>query len=77
MSSKRSVQIPSFKILKISEITSDVTCPELSYLQDICNESKHAEITKYKARIKKAHLHRGAFSRGFSGDINISFRGLK
>ena len=47
-------------------------CPDLSYLQDICNESKHAEITKYKARIKKAHLHRGAFSRDFSRDFNIS-----
>ena len=62
-------QFPNLKDLKDHVIRN---CQELSYLQDICNESKHAEITKYKARIKKAHLHRGAFSRGFSGDFNIS-----
>ena len=29
-------------------------CPELAYLQDICNETKHAEITKYTPRIDEA-----------------------
>ena len=49
------------------------TCPALAYLQDICNESKHAEITKYEARIKKAHLHRGGFkSKAFSRGFDIS-----
>ena len=48
------------------------TCPELAYLQDICIESKHAVITKYEPRIKKARHHGGAFSRGFSSGFNIS-----
>ena len=47
-------------------------CPELAYLQDICTESKHAEITRYVTRIRKARHHRGAFSKGFSRDFDIS-----
>ena len=48
-------------------------CPELAYLQDICNESKHAEITRYVARIKEARHHRGDFSsKDFSRDFDIS-----
>ena len=47
-------------------------CPELSYLKDICNASKHGESTSPKTRIEKAHLHRGAFNRGFSGAFDIS-----
>ena len=47
-------------------------CPQLAYLQDICNESKHAEITRYVARIKEDRYHRGAFSKDFSRDFDIS-----
>ena len=37
-------------------------CPELAYLQDVCTESKHAEITRYPPRIDAARLHPGDFS---------------
>ena len=47
-------------------------CPELAYLQDICTESKHAEITRYTPRIVEARLHGGAFSRAFSRGFDIS-----
>ena len=47
-------------------------CPELAYLQDICTESKHVVITKYKPSIKEARHHRGAFSRDFSDDFDTS-----
>ena len=47
-------------------------CPELAYLQDICNESKHGEITRYVANVKEARHHRGAFSSAFSHDFDIS-----
>ena len=43
-------------------------CPELAYLQDICIESKHAEITRYSPRIDEARFHGGTFSRDFSSD---------
>ena len=47
-------------------------CPELAYLQDICNESKHGEITRYVAKVKEARHHRGAFSSDFSHGFDIS-----
>ena len=47
-------------------------CPELAYLQDICIESKHAEIARYRPRIDEARVHVGAFSRGFSNDFDTS-----
>ena len=47
-------------------------CPELAYLQDICIESKHAEIARYTPRIDEARVHVGAFSRGFSNDFDTS-----
>ena len=47
-------------------------CPDLAYLQDICIESKHGEITRHAARIKEAREHRGAFSAGFSRGFDIS-----
>lgn len=49
-----------------------VDCPELAYLQDICIESKHAEITRYTPRIVEARLHGGAFSRAFSRGFDIA-----
>ena len=39
------------------------TCPDLGYLQDVCTESKHAEITKYAPQVAKARCHEGDFSR--------------
>ncbi len=47
-------------------------CPELAYLKDICNESKHGEITRYVANVKEARHHRGDFSSDFSHDFDIS-----
>ena len=38
-------------------------CPEVAYLQDICTESKHAQITRYTPRIDEARVHFGDFSR--------------
>ena len=38
-------------------------CPELAYLQDICIESKHAQITMYEPRIDEARVHIGDFCR--------------
>ena len=43
-------------------------CPELSYLQDICVESKHAVIKLYAPSIDAACFHRGDFSRDFSSE---------
>ena len=37
------------------------TCPELAYLQDICTESKHGEISRYTPRIDEAKFHDGDF----------------
>ena len=44
----------------------------LNLPQDICNESKHGEITRYVANVKEARHHRGAFSSAFSHDFDIS-----
>ena len=37
-------------------------CPELAYLQDVCTQSKHAEITLYRPHIDEARFHAGDFS---------------
>ena len=37
-------------------------CPELAYLQDICNASKHAKIKKYTPPVDEARLIDGDFS---------------
>ena len=49
---------------KLRELQDHVRAasPELSYLQDICTESKHAEITRYSPRIDEARVHIGDFS---------------
>ena len=49
-------------------------CPEIAYLQDICIEVKHAEITRHVShiKVKEARHHRGAFSRAFSRGFDIS-----
>ena len=45
------------------------SCPALAYLQDVCTESKHAEITRYRPSIDKARFHTGDFSnRDFCSD---------
>ena len=49
-----------------------LTCPELAYLQDICTETKHGEITRYQPEIIEARHHSGAFSDAFSHDFDIS-----
>ena len=44
-------------------------CPELAYMQDICNATKHVQITKYDPSIRSTELSGGfcplGFSRGF------------
>ena len=53
-------------------------CPEFAYLQDICNETKHAKITKYQPHIDEARFHYGDFSRDdFSHDFDISCLEIK
>ena len=47
-------------------------CPELAYLQDVCNESRHGVITKYKPCVDETKMHRGRFTRGFSRGFDIS-----
>lgn len=53
-------------------------CPELAYMQDICNESKHAKITRYSPVVEEAYdatvfeagvFEEGVFSRGLMIDI--------
>ena len=61
-----------FKKLKDFQDYVKDSCIELAYLQDICNESKHAVITKYPPGIKATRRHKGGFSRGFSIGFNIS-----
>ena len=39
-------------------------CPELSYMQDICNATKHVQITKYEPSIRSAELSDGDFCSG-------------
>jgi len=36
-------------------------CPELAYMQDICIESKHAQITRHPPSILSAELYKGDF----------------
>ena len=48
------------------------TCPELAYLQDICTESKHGEISKYTPRIAEARFQGGAYSHAYSRAYDIS-----
>ena len=47
-------------------------CPELAHLEVICNASKHGESLRNKGRVREARHHRGAFSRGFSRDFDVS-----
>lgn len=62
---------PNLPYAKLSAFQNQarVDCPELAYLQDICIESKHAEITWRSPRIVAARTHTGDFSRDdFSSD---------
>lgn len=61
-----------FPTLKKLQKHARGVCPELAYLQDICTESKHGEITRYVACIKEARHNGGAFSNGFSRAFDIS-----
>ncbi len=54
---------PPYAKLEALQNQVRVDCPELAYLQDICIESKHAEITRYTPRIVEARHHIGDFSR--------------
>ena len=52
-----------FRNLKDLQAHVKRVCPELGYLQDICIESKHGEITRYEPQIDEARYHQGDFSR--------------
>ena len=56
-----------FATLKELQEYARGVCPELAYLQNICIETKHGEITRGVAhiKIKEARHHRGAFSHAF------------
>jgi len=62
-------RFPNLKTLKTHVCG---VCPDLAYLRDICNESKHGKITRYVAKVKEARRHRGTFSREFSHEFDIS-----
>lgn len=65
------VRRPDFTLQDLKEFQRQVrvACPDLGYLQDICIESKHAEITKYSPSIDEARVHTGDFSsEDFCGD---------
>lgn len=48
-------------------------CKSLRVMRDVCNGSKHAEITKTKNPvIKKTKRNKGAFSSAFSRDFDVS-----
>ena len=60
-----------FKVLSSSAQFKDLgalqnhvreACPELAYLQEICIESKHAELRKYEPRTDTAKFRGGDFS---------------
>ena len=65
---------PNPRFTSLKELQDHVrnACPELAYLQDICIESKHGEITRYEPHIEEAHHHRGGFSKAFSRGFDIS-----
>ena len=56
---------PNSKFRDLKDLQHQVraACPELAYLQDVCTESKHAEITKYPPSIDEARGHIGDFSK--------------
>ena len=51
-----------FKSLGDFQAHAKRACPELGYLQDICTESKHGEITRYEPQIDETRYHHGDFS---------------
>ena len=48
-------------------------CPALGYMQDICNGTKHSQITYYHPLLSDTQMHQGAFDRGFSRGFDISY----
>ena len=55
---------PDSQFSDLSEFRTHIRrlCPDLAYLEDICIESKHGEITKNTPKIKEARFHTGDFS---------------
>ena len=55
---------PDFTLQDLKEFQRQIraACPDLGFLQDICVESKHAQITKYPPSIDEARVHTGDFS---------------
>ena len=58
---------PNHRFSNLPDLKNHVkcVCPELAYIQDIWNATKHVEITRYTPQVKTARYHGGAFSRGF------------
>ena len=51
---------PFSSVQRLQDHVKD-TCPELAYLQDICIESKHGELTRHEPRIDGAQFQDGDF----------------
>ncbi|HDN9020725.1 TPA: hypothetical protein P2I16_002753 [Aeromonas salmonicida] len=65
----------TLKYNQLSDLQGHVgsECPSLRIMRDICNGSKHASLEKTRTPIiRKAQVHKGAFSSGFSNGFDIS-----
>ncbi|MDE2814122.1 MAG: hypothetical protein OXM01_13915 [Gemmatimonadota bacterium] len=64
---------------KLDKLQEDVRnkCPEIEYLQNMADSLKHRNITSYTPSLVGAYKHRGAFSRDFARDFDISGLMLK
>ncbi|MFP7408836.1 hypothetical protein [Aeromonas veronii] len=65
----------TLKYKQLSDLQGHVgsECPSLRVMRDICNGSKHASLGKTRTPIvRKALVHKGGFSSGFSNGFDIS-----
>ena len=53
---------PGFETLGVLKDHAKGTCPELAYLQDMCNEAKHGKLKRYWSRMDEAKFQDGDFS---------------
>ena len=68
---ERGLQL-GYKNLTSLQIDVREKCPGLGYLQDLANSLKHKTITMYKPALEEAFERKGAFSSGFSRDLDVS-----
>ena len=53
---------PGLETLGVLKDHAKGTCPELAYLQDMCNEAKHGKLKRYWSRMDEAKFQDGNFS---------------